>query len=155
MGGGVVLLTGATGFLGAQVARCLVERTDHQRGGAGAGTGRAGGQPPAGPCLVGLARAGRRDRQRANPGRRRRRGRPGWAWTRLTGRAPAGQPYRARRRRPAAAPLAELNRTNVAGVAHLLELASAAPTTTASPGSPMCRPRTWPGCGPTRCPRTT
>jgi long-chain acyl-CoA synthetase len=125
--GGVVLLTGATGFLGAQVARRLVSQTDQ---------------------VVALVRAP--DAQAA----RRRLARAWWDWPELAagiadGRvlAVAGD-VRAPRlgldpadwhgltRRVShivhaaadlrvAAPLAELNRTNVAGVAHLVELASA------------------------------
>jgi long-chain acyl-CoA synthetase len=127
--GGLVLVTGATGFLGAQVARRLVSQTDHQ--------------------VVALVRAP--NGQAAT----RRLARAWWDWPELaagiTGgrvRAVAGDirtprlgldpaDWRALTRRVThivhaaadlrvAAPLAELNRTNVAGVAHLLELASAA-----------------------------
>jgi long-chain acyl-CoA synthetase len=127
--GGVVLLTGATGFLGAQIARRLVERTDHQ--------------------VVALVRAP--DAQAAT----RRLARAWWDWPELAagiadGRvlAVAGdvrEPgldldpadwHRLTRRVThivhaaadlrVAAPLAELNRTNVGGVAHLLKLAAAA-----------------------------
>jgi long-chain acyl-CoA synthetase len=127
--GGVVLLTGATGFLGAQVARRLVSRTDHQ--------------------VVALVRAP--DAEAAS----RRLARAWWDWPELAagiadgrveavagdvrepglGLDPADQRELARRVTHIvhaaadlrlAAPLAELRRTNVAGVAHVLELATAA-----------------------------
>jgi long-chain acyl-CoA synthetase len=126
---GVVLLTGATGFLGAQIARRLVERTDHQ--------------------VVALVRAP--DAQAAT----RRLARAWWDWPELAAGMAGGRVqavagdvrapglgldpavWRALTRRVShvvhaaadlrvAAPLAELRRTNVAGVAHVLELAAAA-----------------------------
>jgi long-chain acyl-CoA synthetase len=127
--GGVILLTGATGFLGAQVARRLVERTDHQ--------------------VVALVRAP--DAKAAT----RRLVRAWWDWPELAAGITGGRvmavagdvrapglgldpaDWRALTRRVThivhaaadlrvAAPLGELNRTNVDGVAHLLELAAAA-----------------------------
>jgi long-chain acyl-CoA synthetase len=127
--GGVVLVTGATGFLGAQVARRLVSRTNHQ--------------------LVALVRAP--DTQAAT----RRLVRAWWDWPELAagitdgrvlavagdvrapglGLDPADWHMLTRRVTHivhaaadlrVAAPLAELRRTNVAGVAHVLELAAAA-----------------------------
>jgi long-chain acyl-CoA synthetase len=127
--GGLVLLTGATGFLGAQVARRLVEQTDHE--------------------VVALVRAP--DGQAAT----RRLARAWWDWPELAagitdgrvlalagdvrapglGLDPADWGQLTRRvthiMHAAAdlrvdASLAELRRTNVAGVAHLLELAAAA-----------------------------
>jgi long-chain acyl-CoA synthetase len=127
--GGIVLLTGASGFLGAQVARRLVSRTDHQ--------------------VVALVRAP--DAEAA----RRRLARAWWDWPELAAATAAGRilavagdvrapglgldpaDWQRLTRRVThivhaaadlrvAAPLAELRRTNVAGVAHLLELASAA-----------------------------
>jgi long-chain acyl-CoA synthetase len=127
--GGVVLLTGATGFLGAQVARRLVAQTDQE--------------------VVALVRAP--DAEAAS----RRLARAWWDWPELAAgiaggrvRAVAGDvcapglgldpaEWRGLTRRVThivhaaadlrvAAPLEELNRTNVAGVAHVLELASAA-----------------------------
>jgi long-chain acyl-CoA synthetase len=127
--GGVVLLTGATGFLGAQVARRLVSQTDHE--------------------VVALVRAP--DGRSAS----RRLARAWWDWPELAAgiadgrvlavagdvRAPGLGLDRADWRRltrrvthivhaaadlRVAAPLAELGRTNVAGVAHVLELAAAA-----------------------------
>jgi long-chain acyl-CoA synthetase len=127
--GGVVLLTGATGFLGAQVARRLIAQTDHE--------------------VVALVRAP--DAVAAS----RRLARAWWDWPELAAgiaggrvRAVAGDvrtpglgldPVERRGliRRVThivhaaadlrvAAPLEELNRTNLAGVANVLELASAA-----------------------------
>src|SRR5262245_36881457 len=127
--GGVVLLTGATGFLGAQVARRLVSQTDHE--------------------VVALVRAP--DAHAAS----RRLARAWWDWPELAAGIAGGRiqavagdvrtpglgldpaDWHALTRRVShivhtaadlrvAAPLAELRRTNVAGVAHLLELASAA-----------------------------
>jgi long-chain acyl-CoA synthetase len=127
--GGVVLLTGATGFLGAQVARRLLERTDHE--------------------VVALVRAP--DAHAAT----RRLARAWWDWPELAAGIAGGRvlavagdvrapglgldpaDWRGLTRRVThivhaaadlrvAAPLVELNRTNVAGVAHLLALAAAA-----------------------------
>jgi long-chain acyl-CoA synthetase len=127
--GGVVLLTGATGFLGAQVARRLVSQADHEvvalvRGPDARAASRrlarawwdwpelaagiAGGQVQAVPGDVRAPGLG------LDPAE----------WRRLTQRVTHIVHAAADLR--VAAPLAELRRTNVAGVAHLLELASAA-----------------------------
>ena len=103
--GGVILLTGATGFLGTQVARRLLERTDHdlvalvhaagpgRRPAAGCcgpgGTGRSWprrsvGEQPRWPVTVGAA--GWRSWPATS-------GHPGSAWSRPPGTAwPAASP---------------------------------------------------------------
>jgi long-chain acyl-CoA synthetase len=156
--GGVVLLTGATGFLGTQVARRLIERTDHDvvalvqapdqatarrllarawwdwpelaaeivgagtgwaaPGGQGRGGGRGGASP--------LPGGGRGGRVLAVAGDVRA---PGLAlepavWRRLVRRVTHIVHAAADLR--LTAPLAELRRTNVDGVTHVLELARAA-----------------------------
>ena len=82
---------------------------------------------------------------------------PGLGWTRPTGRGSRRVTHivHAAADLRVAAPLAELRRTNVAAWPTCSSWPPPPTTTTASPGSPMCRPRTWPGCDPTRCPRTT
>jgi hypothetical protein len=83
--GGVVLLTGATGFLGAQVARRLVSLTDHEV--VALVRARTGGRPAAGwpvpggtgPSWPPGSPAGGSWPWPATCGR------PGWAWTRPTG----------------------------------------------------------------------
>jgi len=127
--GGVVLLTGATGLLGAQVARRLISQTDHQV----VALVRA---PDAQAATRRLARAwwdwpelaaeiaGGRVRAVAGDVREPGLGLDPVAWQRTTRRVTHIVHTAADLR--VAAPLAEVRRTNVAGVAHLLELASAA-----------------------------
>jgi long-chain acyl-CoA synthetase len=127
--GGVVLLTGATGFLGAQVARRLVAQSDHEV----VALVRA---PDAEAATHRLARAwwdwpelaagiaGGRVRAVAGDVRAPGLGLDPADWHGLTRRV--SHVVHAAADLRVAAPLAELRRTNVAGVAHLLELASAA-----------------------------
>ena len=156
--GGLVLLTGATGFLGAQVARRLLERTDHQ--------------------VVALVRAP--DAQAAS----RRLARAWWDWPELAAGIASGRVLAVAgdvrapglgldpadwRGSPGGSPTSCTPPPTCGWPPRWPS--SAAPTwpawptcsswpppptaTTASPGSPTCRPRTWPGCDPARCPRTT
>jgi long-chain acyl-CoA synthetase len=127
--GGIVLLTGATGFLGAQVARRLVYQSDHEvvvlvrAPDAEAATRRLVRAWWDWPELTAGIADGR-VLAVAGDVRAPRLGLDPAAWSQLTQRVTHIVHAAADLR--VAASLAELRRTNVAGVAHLLELASAA-----------------------------
>jgi long-chain acyl-CoA synthetase len=126
--GGVILLTGATGFLGTQVARRLLERTDHDL----VALVQAPDQATARQLLARAwwdwpelaAAIGDRVLALAGDVRASGLGLEAAAWRglarRLTHVIHAAADLRL------TAPLAELRRTNVDGVAHVLELARAA-----------------------------
>ena len=99
---GAVLLTGASGFLGAQVARRLLACTDYHRLRPDKSRGLDERRPSPVARLVGLARAGRRHREPgAGPGRRCGAGSPGPERGRLRRTGGRSDAYRPHGGRPA------------------------------------------------------
>ena len=125
---GAVLLTGASGFLGAQVARRLLACTDYTVYALIRAEDCGERRPSPVARLVGLARAGRRHREPgAGPGRRCGAGSPGPDEDDYAGLV-AGLTHIVHTAADLRvnAPIAELRKTNLQGTEHVLELAQAA-----------------------------